>query len=128
MTFFLFEGYICILWITCIIIQFFWFTQVLKPRSFVYDATWWCIRYLRRKCFFQSMLFLTACKCMLRDICWRDDSQQGIESYHMFWYSISKQLKSITSAAYSMKAALNNVSWILSLASRQNFVWSQYWK
>lgn len=40
--------------------------------------------------------------------------------------AIPKQLKTITSAASSMKAALHNVSWVLYLASRQNFIWSQY--
>lgn len=120
-------------WIASIIIWFLCFTQVLKLRSFVCDVadcylmSDGAVRYFRGRCFFQSVTFgslqVVHYEVFVGGMIY---SKVLNHTACLGCRAISEQLKTITSAASSTKTALHNVSWVLYLASRQNFIWSQY--
>lgn len=85
------------------------------------------VRYFRGRCFFQSLIFDSLQVLHYEVFVWGVIYSKVLNhTAYLGYRAISKQLKTITSAASSMKTALHNVSWVLYLASRQNFIWSQY--
>lgn len=85
------------------------------------------VRYFRGRCFFQSVTFgslqVVHYEVFVGGMIY---SKVLNHTACLGCRAISEQLKTITSAASSTKTALHNVSWVLYLASRQNFIWSQY--
>lgn len=88
---------------------------------------WWYSNIFQGKMLFPILYFWQLASDALWDVCWGDDLQRGTESYCMSWVqSNTKTVENYYLSCFQYESSTSQCILVLYLASRQNFIWSQY--